>query len=175
MFRLLNYFLLILIECKLVPQKHNILIWSREAAICPSAGRGFAEHVPAATRKTPLLDGELLEHVSTEICRFPGNVSVHTATNLQSRVRGKNSITLLLKEVIAIRFDHNLPQGENTTEDKQKSEEEVKFEVFILCGVVTVTFRVSPLVVLTKCCSYIKTALQLIAFPPGEYPINRFI
>jgi hypothetical protein len=34
-----------------------------KAAICPSAGRGFAEHVPMTTR--PLLDGELLEHVST--------------------------------------------------------------------------------------------------------------
>jgi hypothetical protein len=81
--------------------------------------------------------------------RFLGNtcrnVSVHTATNLQSTVTAKNEITLLLKEVISIQFDQNLPQGENwptegrirqNTEDKQKSEEE-RSEVFILCGVVT--------------------------------------
>jgi hypothetical protein len=35
------------------------------------------------------------------------------ATNVQSRVTEKNTITLLLKEVISIRFDQNLPQGEN--------------------------------------------------------------
>jgi hypothetical protein len=40
------------------------MTWRLKAAVCPSAGRGFAEHVPAATRKAPLLDGELLEHVS---------------------------------------------------------------------------------------------------------------
>jgi hypothetical protein len=34
-------------------------------------------------------------------------------TNLQSTVTEKNAITLLLKEMIAIRFDQNLPQGEN--------------------------------------------------------------
>jgi hypothetical protein len=34
-------------------------------------------------------------------------------TNLQSMVTAKNAITLLLKEVISIRFDQNLPQGEN--------------------------------------------------------------
>jgi hypothetical protein len=35
------------------------------------------------------------------------------ATNHQSTVTEKNAITLLLKEVISIRFDQNLPQGEN--------------------------------------------------------------
>jgi hypothetical protein len=35
------------------------------------------------------------------------------ATNLQSTVTAKNVITLLIKEVISIRFDQNLPQGEN--------------------------------------------------------------
>jgi hypothetical protein len=49
---------------------------------------------------------------------------------------------------VSIRFDQNLLQGENQltddriqqkTEDKQKSEE-VRSEVFISCGVVTVTF-----------------------------------
>jgi hypothetical protein len=38
---------------------------------------------------------------------------------------------------------------QNTTEDKHKSEE----EIFILCGVVTVTFRVLSLFVVTKCYS----------------------
>jgi hypothetical protein len=40
----------------------DILTWRLNAG---SAGRGFAEHVPVAKRKAPLLDGELLEHVST--------------------------------------------------------------------------------------------------------------
>jgi nitrate reductase NapE component len=70
------------------------------------------------------------------------------------------------------------------TEIKQKSEEvrrsqkkseEVRSEVFILCGVVTVTFRVLSLFVVTKCYSYSKIVLQLIVVPPGEYPINRLI
>jgi hypothetical protein len=34
-------------------------------------------------------------------------------TNLQSTVIAMNAITLLLKEVISIGFDQNLPQGEN--------------------------------------------------------------
>jgi hypothetical protein len=34
-------------------------------------------------------------------------------TNLQNTVTAKNMITLLLKEVISIWFDQNLPQGEN--------------------------------------------------------------
>jgi hypothetical protein len=48
------------------PILYNIYIGIRplKAAICPSAGRGFAEHVPVATRKEPLLDGELLEPTS---------------------------------------------------------------------------------------------------------------
>jgi hypothetical protein len=96
--------------------------------LCPSAGWGYAKHIPVATRKAPALDGKLLEHVSiatnrTEEAmhciqsrRFLGNayrnVSVHMATNLQRTVTAEDAITLLLKEVI-IRFDQNLPQGEN--------------------------------------------------------------
>jgi hypothetical protein len=34
-------------------------------------------------------------------------------TNLQSIATAKNLITLLLKEVLSIWFDQNLPQGEN--------------------------------------------------------------
>jgi hypothetical protein len=45
--------------------RFNIVTRRRKAAVCPSARRGFAEHVPVATRKAPLLYGELLEHVST--------------------------------------------------------------------------------------------------------------
>jgi hypothetical protein len=33
--------------------------------------------------------------------------------NLQDTVTEKNAITLLLKEVISMRFDQNLPQGVN--------------------------------------------------------------
>jgi hypothetical protein len=45
----------------------------------------------------------------------------------QNTVTARNARTLLLKEVICIRFDQNLPQGENTTEDKsqKKTSEEV--------------------------------------------------
>jgi hypothetical protein len=43
--------------------------------------------------------------------------------------------------------------------------------VFILCGVVTVIFRVLSLFVVTKCYSYSKIVLQLTVVPPGEYPI----
>jgi hypothetical protein len=60
------------------------------------------------------------------------------------------------------------------TEDKQKLKE-VRSEVFILCGVVIVTFRVLSLLVVTKCYSYSKIVLQLIVVPPGEYPINWII
>jgi hypothetical protein len=56
-------------------------------------------------------------------------------------------------------------------EDKQKSDEEDRSEVFILCGVVTVTFRVLWFVV-TKCYSHSKIVLQLIVIPSAEYPIN---
>jgi hypothetical protein len=48
-------------------------------------------------------------------------------------------------------------------------------EVFILGDVVTVTFRVLSLFVVTKCYSYSKCVLQLIVVPPGDHPINRII
>jgi hypothetical protein len=44
---------------------------------------------------------------------MPPPVSVHTATNLQSRITAKNAITLLLEKVISMQFDQNLPQREN--------------------------------------------------------------
>jgi hypothetical protein len=52
---------------------------------------------------------------------------------------------------------------------------EVRSEVFILCDIVTVTFRLLALFVGAKCCSYSKIVLQLIVVPSGEYPIYRFI
>jgi nitrate reductase NapE component len=55
----------------------------------------------------------------------------------------------------------------------QKSEE-VRCEVFILCGVVTVTFRVLSLFVVMKCFGYSKIVLKLIVVPPGECSVNRF-
>jgi hypothetical protein len=45
----------------------------------------------------------------------------------------------------------------------------------MLCDVVTVTFRVLSLFVVTKCYSYSKIVLQVIVLPLGEDPINRFI
>jgi hypothetical protein len=38
-------------------------------------------------------------------------------TNLQRIVTAKHTITPLLKEVLSIRFDQNLPQGENSPAD----------------------------------------------------------
>jgi hypothetical protein len=62
--------------------------------------------------------------------------------NLQSTVTANNAISLLLKEVISIRSDQSLPQGENwPTEDRRQTE--VRSEVFILCGVVTVIFIIT--------------------------------
>jgi hypothetical protein len=92
--------------------------------------------------------------------RFLGNacrnVPVHTATNLHSTAVEKSAITLLLKEVISIRFDQNLPQGENWPTEvriRQKTNRS-QTEVFSLCGVVTVTFGVLSLFVVTKCYGY---------------------
>jgi hypothetical protein len=47
---------------------------------------------------------------------------------------------------------------QNMTEHRQKSEE-VRSEFFVLYGVVTVTFRVLSLFVVTRCYSYSKTVL----------------
>jgi hypothetical protein len=92
----------------------------------------------------PWLDGKLLEHVSTAtnmteeamyciqshrfLCNTYRNVSVHTATNLQSTGTATNVITLLLMEVISIWFDQNLPHAENwPTEDRiRQNTEEVR-------------------------------------------------
>jgi hypothetical protein len=41
----------------------------------------------------------------------------------------------------------------------QKPEEDVRSKVFSLCGVVTVTFRVSSLFVVTKCYSKIESVI----------------
>jgi nitrate reductase NapE component len=60
---------------------------------------------------------------------------------------------------------------QETEYDRRQTE--ARSEVFILCGVVTVTFRVLLLSVVTKCYSYSKIVLQLTVGPPGEYPINR--
>jgi hypothetical protein len=56
------------------------------------------------------------------------------------------------------------------TEDRRQTK--VRSEVFILCGVVTVTFRVF---VVAKCYSYSKSVWELIVVPPGEYPTNQLI
>jgi hypothetical protein len=48
------------------------------------------------------------------------NVSVHTATNLQIKITAKNAVTPLLKEMIPILFDQNLPQGENWPTDDRR-------------------------------------------------------
>jgi hypothetical protein len=62
--------------------------------------------------------------------------------------------------------------GRELTDRRQT---EVRSEVLILCGVVTVISRVLSLFVVTKRYSYHKLVLQLIVFLPGEYSVNRFI
>jgi hypothetical protein len=61
----------------------------------------------------------------------------------------------------------------DTTRDTRQTE--VRSEVFILHGVVTVTFRVLSWFVVTMSYSYSKIVLQLTVVPPAKYPINRFI
>jgi hypothetical protein len=56
---------------------------------------------------------------------------------------------------------------QNSTEDGRQTE--VRSEVLILCGAVTVIFRVLSLFIVTTCYSYSKIVLPLIVVPPGEY------
>jgi hypothetical protein len=79
------------------------------------------------------------------------NVSIHTVT-------AKKVITLLLKEVISNRFNQNPPQGENWPRGDRR-QTEVRSEVFILCDVVTVAFKVLSLFLVTKCYNYSKFVL----------------
>jgi hypothetical protein len=59
------------------------------------------------------------------------------------------------------------------TEDREKSEELIN-EVFILCDVVTVTFRMLSLFVVTKCYNHSKTVPKLVV-PPDEYSVNQIV
>jgi hypothetical protein len=147
--------------------------------------RGYTEGAAAGRRIVGTFPQQRIRLKKQCIARrFLGNayrnISALTATNLQSTTTAKNAISLLLKEVIFIRFDQNLAQGENwpteteydrrpkTNRRQKKKSEEVRSEVFILCGVVTVTLRVLSLFVVTKCYSYRKIVLQLTVVPPGE-------
>jgi hypothetical protein len=60
------------------------------------------------------------------------------------------------------------------TRRNRKKSEEVINKAFILCGVVTVTFKVLSLFLVTQCYNHSKTALKLIV-PPDEYPINKIV
>jgi hypothetical protein len=66
------------------------------------------------------------------------------------------------------------PEPTSGRELTNRRRTEVRSEVFILCGAVTVTIKLS-LFVVAMCYSNCKIVLQLIVVPPGEYPINRFI
>jgi hypothetical protein len=88
--------------------KVNTVTWQLKAAICPSAGRGFTEGATAGRRivGTRFHRNEYdwrSNALHTESRRFLGNawrnVSLHTATKLQSTITAKNAITPLLKEV----------------------------------------------------------------------------
>jgi hypothetical protein len=59
-----------------------------------------------------------------------------------------------------------------SSEAQTQKSEEVRSEVFSLCGIVAVTFRVLPLFAVTKCYNYSKIVLQLIVVPSGQDPIN---
>jgi hypothetical protein len=47
-------------------EHEDTMTWRLKAAVWPSAERGFAENVPVATQNRPLLDNELLKHVSRQ-------------------------------------------------------------------------------------------------------------
>ena len=51
---------------------------------------------------------------------------------------------------------------QNSKEEEEEEEEEVRSEVFILCSVVTVTFRTLLLFVVMKCYSYSKIESVII-------------
>jgi hypothetical protein len=102
-------------------------------------------------------------------------------TSLQSTVMARNAITLLLKKEISIRFDQNLPQGENwPTEDRIRQKKRIRENIEEdrtqkKSEVTPLVYVVSSLFVVMKCYSYSKIVLQLIVVLPGEYPINRLI
>jgi hypothetical protein len=60
---------------------------------------------------------------------------------------------------------------QNTTEDRRQTE--VRSEIFILCGVVTVTFRVLSRFVVTECYSHNKIVLQLIVVQQLFFKIKK--
>jgi hypothetical protein len=68
-----------------------------------------------------------------------------------------------------------MSEDKRQTEVRKISQKKSDVKSFVLCGVGTVTFRVLPWFIDTKCFSCSKTMLQLIVVPPGEYPINRSI
>jgi hypothetical protein len=169
---------------RLLVETLNTVTWRLKAAICRSAGRGFTENFPVATWKAPLLDSEVLDHVSTATNTI--DVAVRC---IQSHVIPRQRIQKRLPSHGNEPPKHsNGKERENSTVEggdlhtvlpeptsgreltNIRQTEEVRSEVFILCGVVTVTFRVLSLSVVTKCYSYSK-----IVVPPGEYPLNRFL
>jgi hypothetical protein len=104
--------------------------------------------------------------------RFPGNayrnVSVHTATHIQSTVTARNAVTLLLKEVRP-----KPTSGRELSNRRQKRREHRRWSR--KSEVKTLVYVASSLPAVTKCYSYSNTVLQLTVVPPAEYPVNRFI
>jgi hypothetical protein len=79
---------------------------------------------------------------------------------------------IISQKMIIIRITRSLLEMRTQETEYDRRQTEVRSDVFISCGVVTVTFKVSSLFIVTKCYSYSKIVLQLIVVPPGEYPIN---
>jgi hypothetical protein len=75
--------------------------------------RGAIEDVSTATNTTEEAMHCIQNHVDSQAVQTERNVSIRRATNLQNTITAKNAITLLLKEMISVRFNQNLPQGGN--------------------------------------------------------------
>jgi hypothetical protein len=152
---LLNTWVLSLPDCMITAASLAVYIvtWRLKAVICPSAGRGVTEHIPMATPKAPLLDGEMLEHVSTAtdmaeeamhcIQSRVSCVPVHTAANLQSTVTVNNAITLCWRRWSPYSYSRSNPreridQKKTEYNRTQKTKMEVRSEVFSLCGITMV-------------------------------------
>jgi hypothetical protein len=116
-----------------------------------------------ATLKAPLLDGELLEHVSTEM-----NTTEEAMQCMQKRFRShgneppkRDSCTVEGGDLHTVRPEptsgRELTNRRHETNRTQNKKSEVKPLVYV----------VSSLFVVAKCFIYNKMVLQLIVVPPG--------
>jgi hypothetical protein len=106
------------------------------------------------------------------------NVSVHTATSLQSTVTVKNTITLLLKEVVPCGSTYTYFRERTDQEKREYNRIQRRTEYIVRSRkleIKSLVYVVSSLFVVTKCYSYSKIIWQLIIVPPGEYAVISLI